>query len=147
MVKFNSIVALLAAALVYPAYGQPDMGGGDDMMMETAQLLEGAPETPLWTAQVESSGPPSGIPLEGMLKGNGAFLTPDERFVITTSLGGTVTAFDANTGEFMWDFQPPAVGNAAVTCHSNAVFTTPNAVTGEYMVYSIIDDEATNPMT
>ena len=75
-----------------------------------------------------------------MVKGNGAFLTPDQCQIITTSLGGTVTSFDSASGMKAWDYQPPAIGTATITCHSNMVFTTANAAM-PYMVYSVVDNE------
>ena len=77
----------------------------------------------------------------GVLKGNGAKLTPDGTSLIVTSVGGTVTSFRAATGAFEWEYQPPLPDFGIVRSHSQVVFTTANAVTDPYMVYSVVENE------
>jgi hypothetical protein len=72
----------------------------------------------------------------GVGLGNGAYLTPDELHVITTSAGGTLTAFDAVSGAPIWEYDPPPVGTSLVTCHSGVTFAN-----SSYIIYTIIDDE------
>ena len=88
---------------------------------------------PLWETQILATGSP------GVGFGNGAYLTPDELHVITTSAGGTLTAFDAASGAAIWDYDPPAVGTSLITCHSGVTFA--NATGFAYIIYTIIDDE------
>jgi hypothetical protein len=91
----------------------------------------------LWTNQV--------LPLDGsaggVFKGNGCKLAPDGRHLIVTSVGGTVTSFTAGSGVFEWEYQPPQPDVGIARSHSQVVFTTENAVTGAYMVYSIVENE------
>lgn len=89
--------------------------------------------TPVWETQILASGSP------GVGSGNGAFLTPDELHVITTSAGGTLSAFDAASGAAIWEYDPPAVGTSMITCHSGVAFA--NATGLAYIIYTIIDDE------
>lgn len=93
----------------------------------------------LWTNTIlpRDSGAETGVSY-----GNGVKLTPDGKYLIATSEGGTVSAFDAFSGDFAWDYDPPQPeAGGATTSHSQVVFTTPNAVTEPYMVYSIIERE------
>lgn len=77
----------------------------------------------------------------GIFKGNGVKLTPDGSSLIVTSVGGTVTSFKAGTGAFEWEYQPPLPDFGIVRSHSQVVFTTANAVTDPYMVYSVVENE------
>jgi outer membrane protein assembly factor BamB len=85
---------------------------------------------PLWETQIMATLSP------GVSSGNGAYLTPDELHVITTSAGGTLSAFDAASGAAIWEYDPPAVGTSLVTCHSGVTFAN-----ASYIIYTIIDDE------
>lgn len=71
----------------------------------------------------------------GVKKDNGCKLTPDGKHLIVTSSGGTVTSFDAITGDVEWEYNPPQGDATSIACASQIVFTTENAPT-PYMVYS-----------
>lgn len=121
MVNFKSIACLLALGLSSVA---------------PQETLFTAP-TDFWANQILPSDGSDG----GVFKGNGCKLTPDGGSLIVTSVGGTVTSFNAFTGAFQWEYQPPQPENAIVRSHSQVVFTTPNAVTPPYMVYAVVENE------
>jgi hypothetical protein len=90
----------------------------------------------LWSAQIE---PTNMTSTEGVGRGNCAILTPDQNYLITTSISGTVTAYHALNGEKEWDYDPTVLGGTPLRSHSCVVFP-PNAV-NPYMVYSIVENE------
>lgn len=121
MVHFKSIAFLFALGLSYvPAQEQ----------------LFPTPIT-LWENQII----PTVSSEIGVLKGNGCKISPDGAHVIVTAVGGTVTSFDALSGEVEWEYNPPVPAGGIVRSHSQVVFTTPNAVTPPYMVYSVVENE------
>ena len=91
-----------------------------------------------WEAQINPVDSPSGTRSPAVLHGNGVYLTPDESHLITSSVGGTVSAYDAWSGELMWEYIPSDAG-AAISCKSGITFA--NADAGTYIVYSIIENE------
>ena len=90
-----------------------------------------------WTAQIF----PSDASEAGVAKGNGLKVSPDGRLIIATSVGGTVTSFTTANGTFEWEYQPPVSASGIVRSHSQVVFTTANATTSPYMVYSTVENE------
>lgn len=102
-------------------------------MLSQEQLL--ATPLPLWTNQII----PSVSTEVGVAKGNGCTLSPDGAHLLVTSLGGTLTSFNAMTGEVEWEYDPPQPAGGIVRSHSQAVFS-PNA-TVPYMVYSVVENE------
>jgi outer membrane protein assembly factor BamB len=72
-----------------------------------------------------------------VLLGNGVFMAPDGVTAFVTTLGATVYAFNAYTGEQKWVYQPAAVGTSITRSHSGVTV----APSGDYMVYSVVDDE------
>ena len=52
-----------------------------------------------WEAQINPADSPTGTRSAEVLYGNGVYLTPDQNTLITTSVGGTVSAFGAMNGE------------------------------------------------
>ena len=78
----------------------------------------------------------------GVKKDNGCKLTPDGKSLIVTSSGGTVTSFNAGSGEFEWEYNPPQGDANSITSASQIVFTNPAAST-PYMVYSYIEQTLT----
>lgn len=57
----------------------------------------GNPEI-FWEAQINPVDSPTGTRSPEVLYGNGVYLTPDQTMLITTSVGGTVSAFGAMNG-------------------------------------------------
>jgi outer membrane protein assembly factor BamB len=102
-----------------------------------AQLSDLIAPTLAWSNQIIPSSPTNS---PGVLRGNGVYLTPDGMHLIATSVGGTVNSFNAATGVFEWEYDPPAVDGAIVRTHSGIAFTT-EAASEDYMVYSIVDNE------
>ncbi len=121
MVNFVKIVALLAS--VGLANAQPAL---------LAQPLE------LWSNQII---PSSAGASPGVLYGNGLKLTPDGSSLIATSVGGTVSSFNALTGAFEWEYNPTPPSVGTVSSHSQVVFTTANSEVDAYMVYTVIENE------
>jgi hypothetical protein len=95
------------------------------------------PPVALWSTQIF---PEAGTGA-GVFYGNGLTLTPDGTSLVSTSVGGTVTSFNAATGVFEWEYAPPAPTVGTTSSHSKVVFTTPNTLTLPYMVYTIIENE------
>jgi WD40 repeat protein len=122
---FNNIAAILAALVALacsPVSGQ-DLG---DLFNDGASL---------WTNQIISANP---VDQPGLLKGNGVTMSPDGTSVVTTSVGGTVSSFDALTGDFEWEYIPTATEGEIIRCNSKVAFTTENAAE-PYMVFSVIE--------
>jgi hypothetical protein len=76
----------------------------------------------------------------GVLQGNGVFLTPNGNHLIATSEFGAVTCLDALTAETVWEYVPSSVEGSIVRSRSGVAFTTENALE-PYMVYSVDDNE------
>jgi hypothetical protein len=121
MVNFIKVVALLASVGLSSA--QPAL---------LAQPLE------WWSNQII---PTSAGASPGVFRGNGLKLTPDGSSLIATSVGGTVSSFNAFTGVFEWEYNPPPPSVGTVSSHSQVVFTTANSEVGAYMVYTVIENE------
>src|SRR5687767_6227765 len=87
-------------------------GSGDGSEEENPALPEALQ---LWEFQLF---PEAGVEAS-IMYGNGVSLTPDERHVIATSVGGTVTALNAGNGVVAWEYNPtPAVSGGTVRTHS-----------------------------
>ncbi len=119
--NFSKVVAFLTLGLVQ---AQPNL---------LAQPVA------LWEAKII---PSVAGALPDVLYGNGVAVSPDGATLVSTSVSGVVTAYDALTGEFLWDFPPPSESGGVITSHSLVVFPTANSITEPYMVYSIIENEA-----
>ena len=74
-------------------------------------------------------------------QGNGVFISPDQSIVVATSIGATVTAFDALTGEALWDYDPPTVSGKIITCPTGVTF-----VTGEEDVFGNLSTDLLNEL-
>ena len=96
------------------------------------------PPVALWSTQIFPSAVGAGA---GVFYGNGLTLTPDGASLVSTSVGGTVTSINAISGAFEWEYAPPAPSVGTTSSHSKVVFTTPNALTLPYMVYTVIENE------
>lgn len=106
---------------------------GVSTVLSQEQLLTTPVE--LWSNQIFST-----VSTElGVGKGNGCTLSPDGAHLIVTSVGGTVTSFNAMTGEVEWEYDPPQPAGGIVRSHSQVVFTV-NA-TSPYMVYAVVENE------
>jgi hypothetical protein len=99
-----------------------------------SQLLFDRP-TVLWTDIID----PSSGRFGGVDRGNGVFLTPDDKVLLSTSFGGTVTAYSALGGKLLWEYDPPIRDGASISCHSGIAFA--DSDTEPYMTYSIVDNE------
>jgi outer membrane protein assembly factor BamB len=121
MVNFSTVVGFLSLGLV------------------RAQPALLAKPVALWEAKIL---PSAAGALPDVLYGNGVAVSPDGAIVVSTSVSGVVTAFDALTGDFLWDYIPGAASGGAVTCRSQVVFTTANLITDPYMVYAVLEGEA-----
>jgi hypothetical protein len=90
-----------------------------------------------WTNQILPNNPANS---PAVLKGNGVFLTPDGKHLISSSVGGILNSFDAWSGIFEWQYDPLSAMDGIVRTHSSVVFSTDNAME-PYMVYSIVENE------
>jgi hypothetical protein len=105
-------------------------------------LLPGQ-ESVLWSAQIT---PTNSEDSQGVGRGNCAILTPDQNYLITTSIRGTVTAYNALDGKDEWTYNP-TIGGGTLLRSSSCVVFPPNAV-DPYMVYSVVENETSaNPVT
>jgi glucose dehydrogenase len=102
----------------------------------SAQLLDPDQVRVLWSAQIEEKNLANS---QGVGRGNCAILSPNQKYLITTSIRGTVTAYDALKGDKKWDYDPTVDGGTILRSHSCVVFP-PNAV-DPYMVYSVVQNE------
>jgi len=64
-------------------------------------------------------------------------MAPDGKHVLVTTVGATVYAFNAYTGEQAWVYQPDVVSDIITRSHSGIVFG-PQA---DYMAYAVVDNE------
>ena len=103
----------------------------------SAQILEPGQESKLWSAQIEPSNLANS---QGVGRGNCVILTPDQKTLITTSIRGTVTAYNPLDGKKKWDYDPTVAGGTILRSHSCAAFP-PNAA-DPYMVYSVVENES-----
>jgi len=69
----------------------------------------------------------------GVFHGNGVFLTPDYENVIAVSEFGKMIAYNADSGDWLWDYDPPAAGVPTAVISSSAGVTFGSA----YMVYAV----------
>ena len=106
---------------------------GISTVLSQEQLL--ATPVELWSEQIFST-----VTTElGVGKGNGCTLSPDGAHLVVTSVGGTVTSFNALTGEVEWEYDPPQADGGIVRSHSQVVF--PINATSPYMVYAVVENE------
>lgn len=90
--------------------------------------------TTLWTAQIF---PDAALGAPNVEAGNGAFMAPDGHHFMVTTVGATVYAYNAYSGEKKWHYQPDAVGSSIARSHSAVIFSP----TEEFMVYAVVDNE------
>ena len=109
-----------------------DVGPSEEESVDYNDLLE-APAT-LWTAQIF---PDAALGAPNVEAGNGAFMAPDGQHFMVTTVGATVYAYDAYSGEKKWHYQPEAVGSSIARSHSAVIFSP----TEEFMVYAVVDNE------
>lgn len=127
--KFNNVIhtiCLLASARSVVADEEIDF----EPLMESPSKLWSAtlfPDVDLGSVEIEA--------------GNGVFMAPDGKHALVTTVGATVYAFNAYTGDQAWVYQPEAVSNSIVRSHSGVVF----GPMADYMVYAVVDNE--NSMT
>lgn len=82
----------------------------------------------------------------GVLEGNGVYLSPDNRMIVSTSSDGTLRAFEPTTGEIIWSYVPDNLG-FAIRCWSGVTFSYRGS--SPYMVYAVADgavDKNNSPM-
>ncbi len=93
-------------------------------------------ETPvkMWSAQLFPDPELGAVEIES---GNGVFIAPDGKHALVTTVGATVYAFNAYTGEQAWVYQPEALSDNIARSHSGVSFG-PGA---DYMVYAVVDNE------
>lgn len=103
---------------------------------ETEAGLEPLLETPtkLWSAQLFPDVNLGAVEIEA---GNGVFMAPDGKHALVTTVGATVYAFNAYTGEQAWVYQPAPISGTIARSHSGVVFG-PGV---DYMVYAVVDNE------
>jgi outer membrane protein assembly factor BamB len=74
--------------------------------------------------------------LFGLGEGNGIFMSPDGKMLVSTSVDATVRAFDPLTGTIIWTYKPDSVG-FPIRCFGGLTFNYQAA--NPYMVYAIAD--------
>ena len=72
----------------------------------------------------------------GVLQGNGIYLSPDNKMIVSTSSDGSLRAFDPASGAILWTYVPDNLG-FAIRCFSGVTFSYKGA--RPYMVYAIAD--------
>eukprot|EP00980_Cylindrotheca_fusiformis_P031003 scaffold25699_cov137-Cylindrotheca_fusiformis.AAC.7 len=83
--------------------------------------------------------------------GNGVFLSPDEKMVLTSTMPAIVHAFDAEDGVKVWSYNPSMsswTGDSLISCLSGLTFANTGSL--EYVVYAVnIEDRflSLNPKT
>ena len=90
--------------------------------------------TKLWSAQLFPDPDLGSVEIEA---GNGVFMAPDGKHALITTVGATVYAFNAYTGEQAWVYQPETISNSITRSHSDVVFGPME----DYMVYAVVDNE------
>lgn len=124
--KFSNLLqTLLLLASAGSAAAQPEG-------FEYKDLLN-APEV-LWTTTLFPNIDLGAVEIEA---GNGIVMAPDGKHALVTTVGATVYAMNAYTGERTWVYQPEAVSNSIARSHGSVVFG-PSA---DYMVYAVVDNE------
>ncbi len=124
--KFSSILSTLCLlATSFSALAE-------DTGLEYEALLE----TPvkIWSAQLFPEPELGPVEIEA---GNGVFMAPDGKHALVTTIGASVYAFNAYSGEVAWVYQPEASTDNIARCHSGVTFGPDS----EYMVYAVVDNE------
>ena len=93
-------------------------------------------ETPtkLWAATLFPDVDLGSVEIEA---GNGVFMAPDGKHALVTTVGATIYAFNAYTGEQAWVYQPESISNSITRSHCGPVF----GPMADYMVYAVVDNE------
>lgn len=124
--KFSSILStlcLLASSLSALA---EDTGSEYEALLETPVKV--------WSAQLFPDPELGPVEIEA---GNGVFMAPDGKHALVTTIGASVYAFNAYSGEIAWFYQPEALTDNIARCHSGVTFGPDS----EYMVYAVVDNE------
>ena len=90
--------------------------------------------TKIWSATLFPDVDLGAVEIEA---GNGVFMAPDGKHALVTTIGATVYAFNAYSGEQKWVYQAEAEGNTIVRSHSGVTFGPGS----DYMVYAVVDNE------
>jgi outer membrane protein assembly factor BamB len=101
-------------------------------------------ETPIaaWTTQLI---PDVSVGSVEILKGNGAVMSPDGKTALVTTVGATVYAINAYSGDQLWTYQAPAADSSSVVRSRSLATVSP---TEDYMAISVIDNEnSVSPVT
>lgn len=72
-------------------------------------------------------------------EGNGVFLTPDEKILVTSTKPAIVHAFDSESGSKLWGYNPSMsswTGDNYISCLSGIAFASTESF--EYIVYAVI---------
>lgn len=77
-------------------------------------------------------------------RGNGVFLSPDDRIVVASTNVGKLEALDAMDGGALWSYSPSDEYQGRYGCTSGVTFS----VAGDFLVYAVIVDELSpNPFS
>jgi len=69
---------------------------------------------------------------------HGVFLSPREEQIVSISTLAHIQALHMETGAIIWEYEPIMLGGdvVSVECHSNIVFSRPQDMLQQYMVFS-----------
>lgn len=80
-----------------------------------------------------------------ILKGNGVYMSPDGKTALVTTVGATVYAINAYTGDQLWVYQAPPVDSTSVVRSRSRATVSP---TEDYIAISVVDNEnSVSPVT
>eukprot|EP00537_Pseudo-nitzschia_pungens_P007088 CAMPEP_0172361548 /NCGR_PEP_ID=MMETSP1060-20121228/5354_1 /TAXON_ID=37318 /ORGANISM="Pseudo-nitzschia pungens, Strain cf. cingulata" /LENGTH=552 /DNA_ID=CAMNT_0013083835 /DNA_START=26 /DNA_END=1684 /DNA_ORIENTATION=- len=126
--KFSGLVRNLFLLASLRSAVADDEGEGEGL----EPLLDSPVE--IWSAQLFPDIDLGAVDVEA---GNGVFMAPDGKHALVTTIGATVYAFNAYSGEQAWVYQPEAVGTGIARSHSGITY----GPLGNYMVYAVVDNE------
>jgi outer membrane protein assembly factor BamB len=83
-------------------------------------------------------------------EGNGVFLSPDEKRLVTSTQPAIVHAFDTESGVKLWRYNPSMsswTGDSFISCLSGITFASTGSL--EYIVYAVVikDNLSLDPQT
>lgn len=84
------------------------------------------------------------VRVQSVREGNGVFLSPDEKMLVSSSNLGYVSGFGAKDGSeiFSYAYSPPSGSSEFISSTSGITFA------GDYLVYSVLVNKNTvNPLT
>jgi hypothetical protein len=73
---------------------------------------------------------------EGPREGNGLYMSPDGRLLVSTSVDATIRAFHPETGDVLWTYKPNSLG-FPIRCFGGVTFNL--QASRPYLVFSIAD--------